>query len=141
MKSKIIPKNRKDLYLIIKKEIELSGKECNLNHIDVSSITDFSCLFWNSEFNGDISKWDVSNASNMVSMFENAKFKGDLSNWKPYNLKDFDGFLFRCDSKNPYWAIIENKDKRNKAIDNYWLHSELDTILNINNSHKKKIKI
>lgn len=141
MKSKIIPKNRKELYFIIKKEIEINGNQCDLNHIDVSNITDLSCLFWNSNFNGDISQWDVYNVSNMISMFENSKFKGDLSNWIPYNLEKFDGFLLRCDAKTPYWANFEDKEQRINAINNYYLKKELDDKLNNNDKLIKNIKL
>ena len=39
------------------------------------------CMFRNSRFNGDISKWDVSNVRNMNEMFYRSIFNGDISDW------------------------------------------------------------
>ena len=78
----LFPKDRIELEHIIKDEIDKHGYDADLNHIDVSNITDFSCLFCGSKFNGDISRWDVSNVTNMYHMFHKAlKFNQDLSGW------------------------------------------------------------
>ena len=42
---------------IVDSEIERLGNNADLNHIDVSQVTDMRRLFEDSEFNGDISKW------------------------------------------------------------------------------------
>ena len=49
------PKTRSELKEIIKDRISKEGPNCDLNDIDVSLITNMSDLFYNSEFNGDIS--------------------------------------------------------------------------------------
>ena len=77
----LFPKDRFDLYDMIKNEIREKGNNCSLNHIDVSKITDMSCLFERSKFNGNISEWDTSNVTNMSYMFYKSDFNGDISNW------------------------------------------------------------
>ena len=79
--NKIVAKDKEHLKSLIKKEMEKNGPNCDLNHIDVSNITNMSSMFINSLFNGDISKWDVSNVTNMSWMFTNSPFNGDISKW------------------------------------------------------------
>ena len=54
---------------IVKSEIKRLGYNADLNHIDVSQVTDMSFLFNDSDFDGDISNWNVSNVTNMECMF------------------------------------------------------------------------
>jgi surface protein len=166
MKHKIIAENKKHLEELIKQEINMNGNECDLNHIDVSKINQMIGLFQDSKFNGDISEWDVSNVTDMSGMFSNATFNGDLSKWnvskvedmnfmfigsafkqnisewKPYCLESFISMFTGGDLPIPYWIIIENKEKRGLAIDNYWLKKELDNnLINNNDNNTKKPKI
>ena len=78
---------------IISQEIRKYGTNADLNHIDVSNVTDMSYMFENSEFNGDISNWNVSNVTNMSFMFNNSKFNGDISNWDVSNVTNM-SFMF-----------------------------------------------
>jgi hypothetical protein len=54
MKPTITATDKEHLKLLIEKEIQLNGFNCNLNHIDISQVTELSYLFSDSKFNGDI---------------------------------------------------------------------------------------
>ena len=61
----IVVKDRKHLKKLIKDEIKFHGNKCDLNHLDVSNVTNMYDIFYNSKFNGELSKWNVSNVTNM----------------------------------------------------------------------------
>ena len=78
MNIRITASDKKHLLSLILENIELNGKNCNLNHIDTSRITDMSWLFHNKDCNVDISQWDVSNVIDMKGMFQKSTFNGCL---------------------------------------------------------------
>lgn len=94
LKKKVVINNKSALEDLVYTLIILHGPNCSLNHIDVSGITDFSGLFSNTDFNGDISQWNVSNARNMDSMFFNSKFNGDISNWNVSHVRSMKQMFF-----------------------------------------------
>jgi|SRR5690554_631211 len=98
-----------NVYNIVRDEIKRLGNEADLNHIDVSGVTDVSHLFSYSYFNGDISKWDVSNVKSMYSMFSNSKFNQDISNWDVSNVENM-GWMFY---DSPFNQDISNWDVSN----------------------------
>jgi hypothetical protein len=96
----LIPKTKKELIKMIKKEIKEKGLNCDLNHIKTHKITDMSFLFANhtegygfGNFNGDISKWDVSNVKTMKSMFEKSYFNQPINDWKISKVENM-SFMF-----------------------------------------------
>lgn len=79
--NKYKPNQKWQLRALVQKNIKRYGPNCDLNHINVSRMTDMSALFHESDFDGDISKWDTSNVTDMSSMFFKCNFNGDISKW------------------------------------------------------------
>ena len=109
----MIPKTRDELIKMIKSEIKEKGNNCDLNHIKTHKITDMSYLFYNSKFNGDISKWDVSNVIDMYGMFKYSFFNGDISKWNVSKVETME-HMFANNSKfnQPLdkWDVSNVKD-------------------------------
>ena len=93
------PKTKNELKEIIVIRTEKEGNECDLNDIDVSEITDMSYLFYESEFNGDISEWNVSKVTSMYSMFLTSKFNQDISSWDVSNVKNMKNIFYNSPSQ------------------------------------------
>lgn len=108
-------RDREHLNQLIQDCIALGGTRCDLNHIDVTAVTNMNRLFAQSKFNGDISKWNVSGVTNMDAMFSGSSFNGDISQWDVSNVKDmssmfaesqFNGDLSRWDTSNVQYMIM-----------------------------------
>ena len=101
------PKTKEQLRALIDYLVGLEGVFCDLNHIDISGVDDFTELFYRSPFMGDISGWNVSHVRCMRGMFEQSKFTTQfqplgLSRWdvsgvtdmsRMFNRSAFDGDL------------------------------------------------
>jgi surface protein len=98
--SNIIKATNKTIKDIIEQEIEKLGNNADLNHIDVSAVTDMCCLFKNSKFNGDISNWDVSNVKDMYGMFSHSNFNQDISEWNISRNTNINAMLDNSDIDN-----------------------------------------
>ena len=94
MKPKIIINDKNHLKIIIKQEVSTNGNKCDLNHLDVSNVTNMNGMFRSSKFNGDISKWNVSNVTEMNSMFIYSQFNGDISTWDVSNVTNMNFMFF-----------------------------------------------
>ncbi len=84
----IVVRDKLELLRLINRRIDQCGPDCDLNDIDVSKIDDMSYMFYESQFNGDISNWNVSNVECMESMFFQSMFTGDISRWDLSNVED-----------------------------------------------------
>ena len=95
---------------IVKDELDRLGHDADLNHIDVSKVTNMNILFschgadlgsiYN-DLNPDISKWDVSNAIRMNYMFYKCKnFNCDISGWNVSNTENMSCMFNGCTSFN-----------------------------------------
>ena len=75
----------------------------NLNWIDTSGIYTMDNLFYESNFDGDISEWDVSNVKNMSYMFTGCRqFNQDISNWNVDKVRYTHFIFYNCPIKDEY---------------------------------------
>ena len=109
---KVQPKTKKELKQIIEDTIKEKGNNCDLNFIDTSLITNMSYMFYNLNFNGDISKWDVSNVEDMDAMFADSKFNGDISKWNVSNVKEMSDMFWVSNFNGDIssWDVSNVKD-------------------------------
>lgn len=104
----ILIADREHLCRAIQEHIDIYGTHCDLNHFDVSQVTDMSWAFKDVDFQGDISKWDTRNVQNMYMMFAESSFNGDISKWDVSNVENmtgmFLGSFFQGDLSN--WSTM-----------------------------------
>ncbi len=81
-------RDKQHLREVIEEEMKKNGNNCDLNHLDVSSVKDFKCLLQNSDFNGNVSDWDVAYDAIIEGLFAGSKFEGDLSKWNCPHVTD-----------------------------------------------------
>lgn len=75
------------LSTLIGEHIDRFGPHCDLNHIDVSGITNMDNVFARSAFNGRIDRWDTGRVSSAIQMFADSEFDGDISRWNMDSLR------------------------------------------------------
>lgn len=126
---KTIKCTNKNIRAVVKREINKLGNNANLNHIDVSAVTDMSLLFAKSDFVGNVDQWDVGNVESMEAMFAGSKFNGDVSHWNVggvINMREmffdslFDGDVSRWNvSKVQNFALMFAKSRFNGDVSNW----------------------
>ena len=100
------PKTKEELIKIIKDRISKEGPNCDLNDIDTSLITNMASLFYELDFNGDISRWNVSNVTDMSYIFYNSSFSYDIRKWN-IRLDCATGFMFDgCPIKDKFTTVL-----------------------------------
>ena len=100
----------KTIHQIVKDELDRLGHNADLNHIDVSKVTDMNNLFRcdgldlgekYKDLNPDISMWDVSNVEDMNCMFCHCKkFNQDLSRWDVNKVENMYAMFWGCENFN-----------------------------------------
>ncbi|KAA8496279.1 hypothetical protein FVE85_0008 [Porphyridium purpureum] len=80
------------------------------------SVTDLSCMFAGSNFNGEIGSWDVSRVANMGSMFCGAaSFNQEISGWDVSSVTDMRSMFQKASSFNQEisgWDVSSVTDMR-----------------------------
>ena len=95
MRPTIIVKNRAHLDQLIAQEMKMQGPSCDLNHLDISAVTDLSSLFAKfATFQGDVSRWNTSNVTKMSYLFANTAFNGDISKWNTSKVQDMSHLFY-----------------------------------------------
>lgn len=138
-KPSILVKDAHHLKQLVKSIIE-EDPQADLNHLDVSSIQDFSALFYQTQFNGNVSQWDTSNALDMTDMFSRSPFNGDISGWNTSNVTKMAGMfrhsLFEGDISRWNVSSVTNMNRmfaysRFNGDLSKWDVSNVETMVNI----------
>ena len=109
-KLNIIYATNENIRQIVKDELDKFGHDADLNHIDVSKVTDMTMLFCCDQYglgskyndlNPDISEWDVSEVKDMWGMFKNCKkFDQDISGWNTMKVEIMYAMFMGCENFN-----------------------------------------
>src|SRR5690554_2411525 len=94
---------------IVRDEIKRLGNKADLNHIDVSDVTNMEGSFRGLDFVGNISNWDVGNVKYMSWMFYDSSFNQDISNWDVSNVVVMKAMFY----KSPFNKDISGWDVGN----------------------------
>ena len=111
----IIAIDKSHLELLIRQNQEKYTNACDLNHIDVSRVTDMKKLFAHSFFTGDISSWDVSSVTDMDRMFSGSVFNGNIAGWDVSNVRCMNNMFsashFNGDVSHWNTSSVESMDR------------------------------
>ena len=95
----IIAKDSKALRRLVLEAISKYGPSVDLNPINVVAVNDFTGLFKDTGFCGNVSKWNMKWAKSTNDMFAGTPFNSDVSNWNLNNLQEARGMF-----ENNYFA-------------------------------------
>lgn len=109
-KSRIKVLDKAHLQQLIAWYMQHEGVGCDLNHLDVSAISDFDLLFAQSMFNGRIDRWDMRAAVTARKMFYLSAFCGDVSAWRLPKVVDMDQMFYGsvCQSNVDGWGVSKS---------------------------------
>lgn len=104
-KPSTIKATNETIHNIVIDEIKRLGNDCDLNHIDVSGVTnlyhDHYALFEHTDFCGDVSKWQVGNCECFTGVFYDCpNFNCDLSSWDMSQAKIIASMFRGCSEFN-----------------------------------------
>lgn len=111
MPDEYAPTTHQALYAKVRGELHRLGPNCDLNHIQVGYITDFTDIFAETQFNGDVSRWDVARSWNFSGMFRDCPFNGDVSKWDVANAENFSNMF----SNSNFNGDVSNWEVRNAS--------------------------
>jgi surface protein len=91
-----------------------SNSEFNqpIGNWDVSSVTDMSAMFNESYFNQPIGNWDVSSVTGMEGMFNNSQFNQPIGNWDVSSVTNMSGMFSNSEFNQPIgnWDVSSVTD-------------------------------
>lgn len=89
----IVVRDTEHLRTLVKDHISVYGYRVDLNHLDVSGVTNMDHVFQNMVFQGDISKWDVSNVTSFDMTFCGSSFNQNISEWNTSKAVTMQGLI------------------------------------------------
>ncbi len=121
MPDEYAPTTTRALRALVRGEMHRLGPYCDLNHIQVGYITDFTNIFAETQFNGDVSRWDVARGWDFSGMFSNCPFNGDVSKWDVANAENFSNMF----STSKFNGDVSDWDVRNaKSMQRMFFNSD-----------------
>ena len=111
MPDEYAPTTTRGLRALVRGEMHRLGPYCDLNHIQVGYITDFTNIFAETQFNGDVSRWDVALGWDFSGMFRDCPFNGDVSKWDVANAENFSNMF----SNSNFNGDVSNWEVRNAS--------------------------
>lgn len=123
-KRSVVKATSDNIRSIVWDELNELGRDADLNHIDVSEVTDMDGLFSERHFCGDVSEWDVSNVRTMRRMFyRNDNFNCDISKWNTRSLEDMSTMFYDCFKFNQDLGAWETSNVKNLDLTFCGCHS------------------